>query len=1135
MRPNTKKRTYEHRQSRRYFSALLCASSLLVFPFVNAQDDQDNEVYELSPFTVDAAEDTGYRATSTLAGTRIRTNLKDVGSAISVVTKEFLKDTNSNNAEDLLVYAPSTEVAGQGGNFLGQGDGAILDTTTRRDPVSNTRVRGLASADNTRNYNLSDIPWDSYNINRVELQRGPNAILFGIGSPAGIVNAGIKSAIMEDENEVSAQFGSFGSYRFTGDFNKVLVEDELAFRFSLLSDNTKYRQDPAFRDDERVFTALTWKPQALSSDSYDTELTLNYENGSIDSNNPRLTPPMDAITPWFDDLGQLTIDGPTAGFIDNDWLGAPGSRVWDGVVTAFSPGQGATNISQSFAWPLPANSEGSIPVASGGNTLGIVTFNNFAGNASLNGSEISAYKSKSLTDPTFFDFYNKLLEGPNKDEFNDFDAFNVAFRQNFFNNKLGYELALDKQDADWGYRNFMSGDAAVISVDIMDTWQDGSPNPNVGRPFTIAGGGSAGGYTQSRQREVFRATVYGELDFTESSSDRLGNILGKHTFTGMLSNNKIDNTTRSWFRQYIGDSYEPNNQQAVGQASRDAIIYSYLGSDLRGANSISGANIGNVQNRQVQDSTSVNVWNNETGAWQSIPLEIVNADSFSETDRPYRNGTLSDREIESSALVWQGSMFNGMVIPMLGYREDQDTARDAGSVPTRASADYPGATTGGIVNVNDPSWVLPSMGNVEKGDSLTKSLVVHAPNSFREKTGFGVSLHYSESENFQPDASRIDVLGNTVSSPNGQTEEYGISFSAFDDKLFLKINKYDTNVSFATAGSSIGGNYLIGAVEAWGQRAAVQARDNTGSFGNIYGVSSSGDNVVYRPERRLADAMDSYTQPELDAAYAIQSAAIDAWLADPVPSQFQTTWALGDYANGEGVTNFGPPGLVVTADTLSKGTEIELVANPIDGLSIMFNASKTEAQRQNLASSYLEWVDARWADFVTTPQGDIRLWGPDPDGDGGESAMGKYGRETIAGLNFWNALQGSNVPELVEWRYNTIVNYSFSEGKLKGTNIGGSWRYSEAPTVGFPVIPGDDGNTYDIANPWKGDSESNWDLWAGYQRPLNDRVTWRIQANVRNAFGGKKLYPVTVQPDGSGGTYRIGSPTSWTLQNTFSF
>lgn len=1113
----------------------------LLTPFANAQDD--TEIFELSPFSVEGTEETGYRATSTLAGTRVRTNLKDVGSAISVMTEEFMKDTNSNNAEALLVYAPSTEVAGQGGNFSGQGDGAVLDSTTRTEPVSNSRVRGLAEANNTRNFYLSDIPWDGYNVDRIDLQRGPNAILFGIGSPAGIINAGLTSASFKDENEVSFQLGSFGSKRFEGSFNKVLLEDELAFRLALLRDETDYRQDPAFRDDERIYAAMTWKPSFLSSDNYNTEITLNYENGSIDSNNPRQTPPLDAITPWFDELNKATFRGEEGATINNPWIGAPGQRVWDGVVTNFDPEQGISHVSKTFAWP---NRNGDIGIASQGNLKGISTYNVYAGIEGLPGSDISAHKAKSLTDPTIFDFYNKLLEGPNKSESNDFDAISLALRQNFFGNKLGYELAYDKQDATWGYQTFMSGDAAVITVDILETLVDGSPNPNVGRPFTIGGGGSAGGFSQTRQREVLRGTLYGELDFSDMTNERLGGILGKHTFTGLLSTNTIDSTSRNWTRTHLGDGFEPNNENAVGQASRDAIIYSYLGANASGSNSASGLNIDRIRTEQNLQDTNVRVWNNDINEWQTVPMPIVNANSFSAANRPYRTAALGQNKIDSKALVWQGRMFGGNLIPMIGWREDKDTASGAGSAPS----------SGGLVNVNDPTWRLPNglgdrdsngdgipdrLYNSEKGESLTKSIVVHAPKKWFGDSGYGFSMHYSESENFQPDASRIDVFGNAVSSPFGTTKDYGFTFSAFEEKLIIKVNKYKTSVFNSTAGNSIGGNYLIGAVETWGQKAAIQARDGVGSFATSFGMTTDGNTLRYRPDGVIPAEGESYTQMQIDETYAIQEAAITSWLADPVSSQFQTTWAMGDYANGSGETNFGPAGLVVTSDTLSEGTEIELMANLTPNLSIVFNATKTSAQRANLAAGYVSWVDERWEDFQNSPQGDIRLWGPGNDwatgldGADGETAKGKFARETISGLNLWKALENSNVPELVEWRYNGIVNYAFNEGKFKGLNVGGSFRYQEAPTVGFPVTAGSTGTTFDVKNAWKGSSETNIDLWVGYEMKLRENLGWRIQANLRNAFGDDELFAVTVQPDGSGGTYRIAAPKTWAITNTFTF
>ena len=61
----------------------------------NSNPEAADEVFNLSPFTVDASDDQGYRATNTLAGSRLNTNLKDVSAAISVVTLEFIEDVGA--------------------------------------------------------------------------------------------------------------------------------------------------------------------------------------------------------------------------------------------------------------------------------------------------------------------------------------------------------------------------------------------------------------------------------------------------------------------------------------------------------------------------------------------------------------------------------------------------------------------------------------------------------------------------------------------------------------------------------------------------------------------------------------------------------------------------------------------------------------------------------------------------------------------------------------------------------------------------------------------------------------------------------------------------------------------------------
>jgi outer membrane receptor for ferric coprogen and ferric-rhodotorulic acid len=144
----------------------------------------------LSPFVVSTSTDNGYAATSSMAGTRINTSLKDIAASISVVTKDMMTDLGVNNSGQLLTYTLGTEVSGSSGNFSGAATapGSLQQDSVNRNFLPAARIRGLANADNTRDFFLTDIPWDSFNTDRVEVNRGPNAMLFGTGSPAGIIN-----------------------------------------------------------------------------------------------------------------------------------------------------------------------------------------------------------------------------------------------------------------------------------------------------------------------------------------------------------------------------------------------------------------------------------------------------------------------------------------------------------------------------------------------------------------------------------------------------------------------------------------------------------------------------------------------------------------------------------------------------------------------------------------------------------------------------------------------------------------------------------------------------------------------------------------------------------------------------------
>ncbi|MGK0236569.1 MAG: hypothetical protein ACI92G_000024 [Candidatus Pelagisphaera sp.] len=273
--------------------ALAVASS----PNLSAQDDSssDEEVYELSPFTIQADDNTGYLATSTLAGTRLKSDLRDIASSISVVTKEFLEDTGSTNLNELLVYTSNTEAFGASGNFSNDQGGQASDTAQdRAEPQRSTRVRGLDPADLTRNYYLTDIAADSYNTDRVSINRGANNILFGLGSPSGIINQTTGQASLgRNFGTFRTRFDDEGSVRASLNYNKVLVEDKLAIRIAALNDDREYKQKPAMDRDERYFVALTaklWEGMTVRA---------NLEKGNGKANRPNPVAPPEAVSAWF--------------------------------------------------------------------------------------------------------------------------------------------------------------------------------------------------------------------------------------------------------------------------------------------------------------------------------------------------------------------------------------------------------------------------------------------------------------------------------------------------------------------------------------------------------------------------------------------------------------------------------------------------------------------------------------------------------------------------------------------------------------------------------------------------------------------------------------------------------------------
>jgi len=576
---------------------LSCAVPLAAQP-VDETDEQldEDDVYTLSPFEVSVEANDGYMATDTLGGTRIRTDLRDLSTPLSAITSQFLSDTGVTGNEGLLTYTTSTEVGGLQGNWggFGQSQGAS-DRAALLRPDNTTRVRGLDAADNTRNYFLSDIPWDSYNVDRVEIQRGPNSILFGVGSPAGIINTATITAKMNgNSGKLEHTFSQFGSNRLVADYNVEVIDDVLAVRVAGLWNHSKYRQKPAFKNDERIYATLTFQKQLLP-ESWADKFTarLSVESAKVLSNSPRYMPPVDAVSLWFEDpegdgennligLGQGVYDtflynqGGGGGYIrgplsDSSIISpsyVPATDVFNsgslqngGVGFWYMNGSSDPYFvsKQSIGDPsgflgtdgLPdgAISSNSIPygslLRSGGYNLYAIGVNYIDRNwpedgespVRFPGAEKGYYKDQSLTDDTVFDFYNQLIDGDNKREHKEWDAVNLTLSQTFFGGRMGLEFVYDTQDySQW--RTGVTWNNPYISIDINKNLMSQLPS-----------------YTQVDDGEgnmVIDPNTYSVPGFTPSAEQPYANPMAGAAFiSGSFASNNRDDIERETYR-YTG-------------------------------------------------------------------------------------------------------------------------------------------------------------------------------------------------------------------------------------------------------------------------------------------------------------------------------------------------------------------------------------------------------------------------------------------------------------------------------------------------------------------------------------------------------------------------------------------------------
>lgn len=249
----------------------------------------ENRIIEMSPFEVSELSDRGYAARETVAGTRFKTELKDMPSQISVMTAEFIEDIATVEIEDAFRYSLNIENRNE---LQGYGSGDFNSGVV--NVMEGNRVRGLRQPGRTHDFFQTFVPGNMYNSERITFSSGPNSILFGNGNPSGTVDTSFKRAnVRRRLYSVMLRGDNHGSFRTSLDFNHPVLQDKVAVRLAAVKSNEVEWRAPAGEDAERIFGSITIKPFPS------TVIRGWYEDASLDRISARNTRVGDGVTPWI--------------------------------------------------------------------------------------------------------------------------------------------------------------------------------------------------------------------------------------------------------------------------------------------------------------------------------------------------------------------------------------------------------------------------------------------------------------------------------------------------------------------------------------------------------------------------------------------------------------------------------------------------------------------------------------------------------------------------------------------------------------------------------------------------------------------------------------------------------------------
>ncbi len=1042
-----------------------------------------DSVVELSPFVIQASAETGWVASQTLAGSRMKTDFKDLAQPIEVMTMEFMQDMGANNFEDALNYATNIEGPNDRTGIDRGGFGA-------GQPKNNNIFRGLNSGTTAHDFFQSDLPSDNYNTERLTIARGPNAILFGLGSPAGIVDATLKRGnLRKNSAELQLQITSDESKRAAFDLNRVIVPDRLALRLDTMTDEGLRHLKPNLDRQTRWYGAVTAKPFKTTS------LTVAYEDAYWNSNRPKT---------------MLNHDGYST------WLGA--GQYFPSIYSADQPifdnrMTGAANAGNFTVANLTNN-----PVFARGGNPAVMLFNAGAleGNTQSWNNSVSVREWQNVPDAfNPFNSFDRLsfsarqnnpvpfdtnIEGTSSVLFMKTKTLSVFFEQQIAKN-LFFEAA-------WNHQRYTERSASAgfgtdtIQVDANKYLPDGvTLNPNASRYYVQ---GRATGTEFDNQRDDYRATLSYELDLSKKAGWLGKYLFGRHRWAGLVTQDNYQRQGEQYQRGILeapaipGIMYRSATnvtvptglaalpQGSVGQvtgtgirnwatdATRDFTTRFYLGGP--GGNATTNP-FGNLLDTWTCKDTAGNPY----GAYM-FHTPFTNAQGV-ELTRSGSGPEGTKTRTDSLALAWQDYLIDNRLVLLFGWRRDQ--GKSATLDPQYQVRDYSGLY---------PTWRASAFlpwNPSQIGTTRTYGAVVHVTK--------WASLIYNRSSTFQLNIGKYDPLGGEYPGATGEATDYGVAVRLLDEKLSVRLTHFE-NTSGPTRGGNSGYN--------------DPTRDNLWNIEN---------------QMRLLDP--SLNTLNLSSGGYREKGRANYWvMLDSQSKGYELDLSWQPSRNWSFIFNAAKNQSVQT----NIGTEWFAWMNA--RLPVWQALKVPEGGKDNPRDVNGDGVVGTWT------------WANAPyNGNNNAKTFQQYYEQDVTSAMAWlQAVDGLALDQAREKRANLVAQYRFTEGRLKGLSTNVAFRYRGAPTLGYGTyyLPGTTTLTYDVTKSYQGLETINTDLgliysgrisaFKGFAESMNG-LRYRAQLNVRNALNEWTLVPVKALTTGQYIRYNRTNPRTFIATFTFEY